>query len=156
MIEQLADLTLFDNHIIFWCVSIVVALFMMLTESFNDLEQDKGSNNAMSFVFSLYIVANYIAGNLFASIPIISMNMLYMVTCYILIGFIYSLVRTYFYGRSISSEHKRGMDIRHNIFCWWVFFPTSMMMWLILNMIGDVFDYIISRFRGLYEWVFNL
>lgn len=98
---------------------------------------------------------------------------------YLLMGFIHSLIRTYFYGRkpipkafehypngrSTDDEieiHKnniikdRKSHLKGNVFRWWFLFPISFINWVFSDLIRDVYNFIYSQLQRLYEGVLNL
>jgi hypothetical protein len=90
-----------------------------------------------------------------------------MVGTYLGIGFIHSLIRTYFYGRkperlrrqdkeSDESYRKRIVEnkqyyLKGNVFRWWFLFPISLMNWILSDLVKEVYDYVYSKLKKLYD-----
>ena len=96
---------------------------------------------------------------------------------YLGVGFIHSIIRTYFYGASNplkynGYEHnpseetvKKSIDdqietkrsyLKGNVFRWWFLFPISFINWAISDLVRDVYNFVYSKLQSLYEGVFNM
>lgn len=94
---------------------------------------------------------------------------------YIGIGFLYSLIRTYFYGKAplkyngyqsnvkedelkenIKSQiENRRTHLKGNVFRWWFLFPISFIDWVLTDLIKDVFNAVYKKLHKLYESILN-
>lgn len=77
---------------------------------------------------------------------------------YLLLGLVYSIIRTFFYGKTIKAEDKpiyKGV-LKEKIFIWWLFFPISLIDWLVFNLLEKLFNLIYKSVESLFWKVFNL
>lgn len=95
---------------------------------------------------------------------------------YLGIGFVHSLLRTYFYGRKklkYNGYHKPETDkekeeniksqikdrksyLKGNVFRWWFMFPISFLNWVLSDLMKDAYDVIYKQLNKLYEAIFNM
>lgn len=98
---------------------------------------------------------------------------------YLGVGFIHSLLRTYFFGRktlvyngylssSVPASEKdieeniegqiknRKSKLKGNVFRWWFLFPISFLTWVFSDLLKDFFETIYSKLRKLYEYILDL
>lgn len=111
----------------------------------------------------IFICINYF-GTLFGGsinwlLPLITW---FNVGAYIFVGFLFSLLRTYFKGLEFKKHSKdsRGntkenFELKDNVFRWWLLFPISALNWLFGNLLIDLWNLIYSKVNKLYEWLFN-
>lgn len=114
----------------------------------------------------LFSVVNYVWGDVnlldYVSWPRIGI--------YLGIGFLYSLVRTYFYGRTYKDKYLKSKThsnqvmlkesrtdyLKDNVFRWWFAFPISVINWLLTDLLKDTWNMIYSKLEVLFEKVFNM
>lgn len=95
---------------------------------------------------------------------------------YLGIGFLYSLVRTYFYGRKAlvyggyktdpSDDEKikyienqiseRKVHLKGNVFRWWFLFPVSFIDWVLSDLVKDIYDWIYKYLHKLYDSILDI
>ncbi len=98
-----------------------------------------------------FLIINHYWGN----IPIRDYISVTSVSIYLGLGLIYSVIRTYYYGR--NSKYQDDIDyLKGNVFRWWLLFPISLINWLVTDLLSDLWNSIYARLRGMFEYFFNL
>ena len=97
------------------------------------------------------------------------------VGAYFGIGFLYSLIRTFFYGRKslkydgviskptdedITNNLKyriedRKSHLKNNVFRWWFLFPISFIDWVLSDLVKDVYNWLYKQLHKLYESILD-
>jgi len=116
-----------------------------------------------------FLIINYFWGN-FAWVSIFTW---YNVGIYLLIGFIFSLVRTYFKGKEFKivskplfdgdtehmvnedGERKESFELKEHVFRWWFLFPFAAINWVFGRLLIDAWDFIYRKTSKIYESIFN-
>lgn len=87
---------------------------------------------------------------------------------YFSLGLVYAFIRVFFHGRSEMKkvnehrlegrtyEYNIDRKIKENIFRWWFMFPISLIVWIISDMIKEIYDYVYQRMSKAFDYVFNL
>ena len=148
MVETLSDLvvfTVFGSAI--WFLILVAALIVSL---FISEYQEEGFGGFAAVV--VFVIINKIWG----TAPLIELVTWTNVIAYLLIGFIFSLVRTYFKGKELSDEKKKYFQLKEHVFRWWLMFPISMLHWLFGTLLKDLFTRVYDKVESLYNKIFNL
>jgi len=163
MIETLSDLvvfTVFGSAI--WFLILVVALIVSL---FISEHQEEGFGGFGAVV--VFVIINNIWGN----VPLVELVTWVNVITYLVIGFLFSLVRTYFKGKELTKEYdkltnknshdtlekyKKSFRLSEHVFRWWLMFPISMLHWLFGTLLKDLFTRVYDKVESLYNKIFNL
>lgn len=143
--ENIIPFTLFGSGIAFGLL--VGLLFIVLIVS------DLNETGEIAFVaFVVAVGLNYFWGTFpFFSVAISVRNIL----IYIFIGFIFSLVRTYFKGKKLSPDAKKYFNLKHHVFRWWFLFPISAITWIFGDLLKDLYDLLYYKISRVYESIFN-
>lgn len=142
--ENLLNFTLFGSGIALGIM--LVILFIALIVS--DL------NESGYWAFALVLIAiglNYFWG----TFPILSFISIKMVLMYLFIGFLFSLIRTYFVGKKLSEDEKKYFKLKEHVFRWWLMFPISALTWIFGDLLKDVYNFVYSKLDRLYQSIFN-
>lgn len=77
---------------------------------------------------------------------------------YILIGFIYSLLRSFLYGVKNKSTPKEYAiyDLKENVFRWWFMWPISLGYWIFSDCIRDIYNWLYTKLNFIFESVYKL
>lgn len=142
--NNIIHFTLFGSDIAF--VIMVVALFLSLF--YSDYEE----SGVPAFTAVLIAVGlNYFWG----TFPILSIISLRGVFIYLSVGFIFSIVRTYFKGKKLSTEEKDRFELKDHVFRWWLMFPICASTWIFGDLLKELFDLVYLKIGILYKKVFN-
>lgn len=76
---------------------------------------------------------------------------------YLLLGFIYAVIRTFFYGRDQINISSYTVDsLKENVFRWWLLFPISLIAWTLEDLIGNIWNAIYDICSNGFEYVLKL
>ena len=97
------------------------------------------------------------------------------ISTYLLIGLVYSFIRTYISGRKLgeklktlpeaSEKNYRNKDtekadyidnLKGNVFRWWFMWPLSLLNWLFTDLIKDTWNLVYSKMNRLYNNILEL
>jgi len=159
----MGGLVLFDSSIGFGIVLAMLFMAFILADIFEN------GYSAIVCVL-IFIGLNYFWGN-FVWLSIFTW---FNVGSYLFIGFLFSLLRTYFKGKEFNKHTglfdkdgeknklydkngncKDGFELKDNIFRWWFLFPISALNWVFGNLLVNLWDLIYSKVNKLYELLFN-
>ncbi len=144
--ENLITFTLFGNTVVFLIVSLVLLILLFTSDAIK--------NGTLAFVATLiFIVCYYFWGDGTLLKFVFTWR---NVGIYIFLGFVFSLVRTYFKGREFSKRDKKHFDLKNHIFRWWFLFPFAMTNWIFSNLLTDFWNFIYSHISKIYVSIFNL
>lgn len=135
---------------LFW--GLVLALIISLF-SFDNNENGIGA----FFSFAIFSVVTYF----WSSFNILEYVNWVSVGTYLGIGFIYSLIRTYFLGRKTklkaSGDRKYLKEkLKGNVFRWWLLWPVSLLNWILSDLVRDLYNLVYKKLQKLYEGIFEL
>lgn len=74
---------------------------------------------------------------------------------YVFIGFLFSLLRTYFKGKELSAENKKYFHLKDHVFRWWFLWPICAINWIFGRLLGDLFDFLYTKLNKVYTSIFN-
>lgn len=142
--ETLLQLALFGSFT--WFVIFTAALFVILLVS--DLEE----NGYVATLFiTLFLICNYFWGNL----PLLKLITRETVIAYVLIGFIFSIIRTYFKGKELSVREKKDFQLKEHVFRWWFLFPIAAINWIFGRLLKDLWNSVYNKVGSMYLYIFN-
>lgn len=141
---MLLSFTLFGSSLILGIVLAVLFIAFILS----DLNE---SGTSATVCAALFIGVNHFWGN----IPIFTLATLNYIGMYILIGFIFALVRTYFKGRELSDEKKQFYDLRDSVLRWWFLFPFSMLNWIFGKLLVNLWNLLYDLTEKIFIKLFN-
>ena len=154
MIHQFLQLAFFGSFLWFCLFSIVLLVCFILSET----EEHGG----IAFVAVLgYLILNHFVGNIPTDVIFTWWN----IGTYLVVGIIYALIRTYFFGREESKTHsKLGhvseseilSELKENVFRWWFLWPISLIVWLCSDVLGQIWEKLYKIFGSLFLNIFNL
>jgi hypothetical protein len=164
---SLLTVTLFGSVI--WTVVSVVLFLTILFAS--DIEE----NGIYAFVsLIVFGVIYYFWGTFEPLLIFLSWKML---SLYFVVGLIYSIVRTFFEGRTLGEDIKDLPDekpnvysynnkesqkniffdeLKGNVFRWWFMWPISLINWAVTDLIADIWDYLYSKMKKFYNLILEL
>lgn len=76
------------------------------------------------------------------------------VSQYLVIGFIYSLIRTFFKGKELEEYQKKSFDLKGNAFLWWMLWVFDLIRWVLGKLIWNIYDWFYKWFHKMYEAIF--
>lgn len=98
-----------------------------------------------------------------------------LITYYLVIGLVHSVIRTYFYGRKRGVKRKEVVSryietdyhisdfdnqtiniLKGNVFRWWFLFPISFLTWVFSDLLKDLWNQIYGLTKKSYIYVLNL
>jgi hypothetical protein len=143
--ENLIPFTLFGSGIAFGIM--LVSLFIVLISS------DINESGALGFIAILIAAGlNYFWG----TFPILSIISFRNLSIYFFLGFIFSLIRTYFKGKELkNSTNKQYFNLKEHVFRWWFLFPFSLINWVFGHLLKDLYNWIYSKTSSIYLSLFN-
>lgn len=145
--DGLIPFTLFGSGIVFGLLMFLA--FVLLIAS--DLNESK----AGAFVVILgFLGLNYFWG----TFPLFEYVTLTNVAIYLFLGFLFSLIRTYFKGRELKKlkRDKEYFDLQGSVFRWWFLFPISLITWVFGTLLKDAYNFLYTHIGKIYESIFNL
>lgn len=114
---------------------------------------ERAENGFYAFFFAIiFCVLNYYWGNF----PVLKYLTIKNVSLYLIVGFLYSILRTYFKGIELKGDpDKKHFRLKEHVFRWWFLFPVSFLNWLLSDLLGNVYDFVYAKLEGMYQAVFN-
>lgn len=142
--ENLIPFTLFGSGIAFGIM--LVALFIIFI--FSDIEE----SGVFAFVsFLIAIGLNYFWG----TFPILNVISFRNISIYLFLGFIFSLIRTYFKGKKLTVDQKKYFELKEHVFRWWLMFPICLITWVFGYLLKDLYNFVYSKLSKVYQSIFN-
>ena len=168
MIEGILAATLFGSFIWFGVFTSLLLILFFVSE-FNE------EGFIAFFALIVYAIFMYFAGMVDSTvyIPILSWTSILL---YLGIGFLFSLIRTYFYGlkrkrdllkKSVPTKDDKEYaiqdmisDLKGNVFRWWFMWPISAISWVIKDLLKDFCEFIYKHtsviFKNIATYAFNI
>lgn len=147
--EELLKLAIFGS--LTWAIICLAVMFILFLISEH---VEHGGIAVLSIV--AFLIVNHYWGN----IPIKPLLTWVNILLYFGIGFIFSIIRSYFYGRLLAKkgykEVELNEEIKNNVFRWWFMWPISLIYWTIFHLIFDVFDFVFDKFESTFRYFINL
>ena len=132
--ENLIPFTLFGSGVAFGIMAALLFIIFIWSDSVEAGE--------IGFIGLLIAIGlNYFWGT-FNPLLIISIR---SVSIYLFLGFLFSLVRTYFKGKKLSKKDKEFFNLKEHIFRWWLMFPICLITWICRDLFSDFYDFIYSN-----------
>ena len=91
------------------------------------------------------------------------------VALYFAIGLVHAFIRIFFWGRNemmkVNEYRKKDTSLEYEIdkrelkghvFRWWFLWPASLIMWIIRDIVKDVYNFVYDKFSRMFEYVMNL
>lgn len=143
--ETFLTFTLFGSGIAFG----VLLVLLLITLIVSDIREE-GEIAGTAIV--IFLILNYFWG----TFPILSLITIKNVIAYILIGFLFSIVRTFFKGKELTEDEKKYFKLKDHVFRWWFLFPFSLINWVFGKLIKDFYNLIYDKFEKFYNEIFNI
>lgn len=137
--------TLFGSYI-----GMAIALLILFISFITSDVEENGYGAAV--MAAIFLGLNYFWGNL----PILEIFTFKNIGIYLLLGFIFSLIRTYFKGREISADQKKYFNLKDHVFRWIFLFPFSLITWLFSSLLKDLFDKLWDSVEIVYKKLFGI
>lgn len=105
--------------------------------------------------FAIFIGLIYFWGE----IVLLSIFTIKNILMYVFVGFLFSLVRTYFKGKELKKkgkEYKEDFRLKDNVFRWWFLFPISAINWIFGHLLRDLYNVIYAKVEKIYVSIFNM
>lgn len=142
--EDLMPFTLFGSGIAFGIM--LVFLFIIFISS--DINES-GEYAFVSLLIALCL--NYFWGNF----PILNLISFRSIGIYLFVGFIFSIVKTFFKGKKLSVDDKKYFDLKEHVFRWWLMFPICLITWVFGDLLKDLYNFVYSKLNKFYLFIFN-
>lgn len=142
--ENLIPFTLFGSGVAFGIM--LVALFIILI--FSDIEES-GPSGLVAFLIAIGL--NYFWG----TFPILNFISFRNISIYLFLGFIFSLIRTYFKGKKLNDKQKQSFELKEHVFRWWLMFPICLITWVFGDLLKELYNFVYSKLSKVYESIFN-
>jgi hypothetical protein len=142
--ENLIPFTLFGSSLAFGIV--LVSLFIVLIIS--DIEE------AGAFAFVAVLIA-ILFNHFWGTFPLLSMVSFRNVSIYLFLGFVFSLIRTYFKGKKLTADQKKYFSLKDHVFRWWLMFPICLINWVFGDLLKDLYNFVYSKLGKVYQAIFN-
>jgi len=145
ILQFFGEFALFGAAIWFW---IAVVAFVISLFTFD--RQENGVGALFSFIIFSVVVYFWSNFDILGYINWLNIGL------YFGVGFIYSLIRTYFLGRKIRSKSTGDIKyikekLKGNVFRWWFLWPVSLLNWILSDLVEEVYNFIYSKLKNLYE-----
>ena len=147
--------TLFGSEGLFLIGLLVCFLYIFLLEVMEETEP-------LVFIAIVALVVNQFWG----TFPVWEYLLKWkMIVVYLLVGVLFSVIRTYFKGKSLTEKQLKNYDLRKDIIRWWLIWPISLVVWIIkgsfLKFLENIADwaeetfYKIMNFRKYFTAAFG-
>ena len=141
------EFLLFGSMVWFWIVAFIVFVATCISE-----KSENGWGAFWSIIIFLILV--YFWGE----IEIFTLTNLKFVLAYLGIGFVYALIRAYFYGVKSKRDDKVNWNrekLKDKVFLWWFLMPFSLFNWILSDLISDFYNLLYAGFGKLFSHVFS-
>jgi hypothetical protein len=142
--ENLIPFTLFGSGIAFGIFLVTFFISLILS----DVKED-GISALVVVIISVFL--NYFWG----TFPILSIISFRNIAIYLFLGFLFSLIKTYFKGKKLDAEKKKSFDLKEHVFRWWLLFPICLITWVFGDLLKDLYNFVYSKLSKVYQSVFN-
>ena len=144
--QELLSLSIFGGFIGFIAATIVLFAIFFYAEY-----QKQGFIALVGAI--AYVAVNHYWGN----VPLKDLITFPNILIYFGTGLVYSVIKTYFYGRAVATENKfleqAINELKGHVFRWWFIWPVSLISWLVTDFIVEGFallwDNIGTSFRKI-------
>lgn len=153
VIESTAGILLFGSFIYFIGMLLALVFFLFYSEG--------KENGFIAFVaVGAFLVMSHFWGNynLFELITVKG------IVGYLVTGFLFSLLRTYFFGRKKLGDYMvddeankarairdRKSELKGNVFRWWFIWPISLVSWVTTDMFKVAWDWTYDKTSKIYN-----
>ena len=160
---MVSSLLLFGSFGVFIASCVILFIVFILAEAFE-------SGYPATIAVIVFVIANYVWGN-FAWLVIFTPT---NIVGYILVGFLFSIIRTYFKGREFNIQKaavperdkegyrnrqgqlKEHFELKEHVFRWIFLWPASLLVWVFGSILVDLWDFLYAKISKMYEYIFNL
>lgn len=169
MIETINELVVFTVFgSVAWFLILVAALIVALFAS--EYREEGGIGFVAVCVF-------VIVSSVWGTVPLMDLITIPSVVGYLVVGFSYSLARTYAKGKELGRKatkdygnystkesesledfikrQKSSFELKSHVFRWWLMFPISMIHWVFGTLLKDAFSGVYARVEFLYKRLLN-
>lgn len=175
MWEAFLSIALFGSFVWWSIITAVILLILFVSE----VKSQEGSGWISLVALIAYFIIFYFWGNKDIGI-LLDWKFLLL---YLGIGFVYTLIRTYFFGRSSKNKVQENINtsysgsyntkesavnykkrereefiekLKVNVFRWWFIWPISLIVWTLSDLVRDVWNWIYANIRKIFEGIFML
>lgn len=161
---ELLTFTLFGSVIAFWSVVLLFVVIAFISENYKQ-------GIPMFFITIGLVIAHQYKSNF----NVLQYFDLANILIYLGIGFVFSLIRTYFYAnrkkrKALKNYHNDEnlnkklealkedvkSDLKGNVFRWWFMWPASAIYWLVSDLIRDLWNSFYDKISKLFTGLVNL
>lgn len=140
IINFVTSFTLFG---MWWAFSLATVVWI-----FTLFAAEGEENGSIAFVTSgIFFGLIYYDGK----IDILSIFSWMNILSYIGIGFVYSLIKTFFYAKNGGNKSQ----LKEHVFRWWFLWPISFLYWCFSDLIRNLYDLIYNKISILYDEIFE-
>lgn len=147
MFDFFLSLAIFGSFVWFCIILLIVLSFLFISESRED--------GTIAFTaFIVFAVINHFWGN----IPLFSYFTWENILIYLGIGFIYAIIKSFFYGRNSKDDtyNTKINKLKGNVFRWWTLWPISLTYWVFSDLFKDLYEWLYKHIGKLFEYFFKL
>jgi hypothetical protein len=148
MLTQLLTLTIFGSFIWFAILTFILIIAFFVSEK-----------EELGYIATIAVIVYLLLNRFFGNVPILQFITWTNVLSYLGLGFVYTVIRTYFYGRYAKengySLNTLKSDLSGNVFRWWFLFPISFIYWMVSDFIAQAWDVIYDLLSNGFEKIFT-
>jgi len=153
---------MFGSALGFLLVSVTLIILLFIFDN-----NEVGWAGFISFI--VFGIVNHFWGNF----PLLELFTWKNIFAYVLIGFLFALIRTYFKGQELKRksmpknvllsesasrtyDYRKNFELKDNVFRWWFMWPISFLSWVFTDIVRDIYNFIYSKVEILFTKVFNV
>jgi hypothetical protein len=91
-----------------------------------------------------------------SNIPLSEIFTLTNCLIYFVIGFLYSLLKTYITGKKLGEYDKKHFKLSEHVFRWWGYWPFSLVNLILGDLLVRVWNFSYKRLENIYVKLFNM
>lgn len=148
MIATFTSLAIFGSFVWFAIIASIVLIMLFVSE-----HEENGF--IATLVVTVFCIMNYFWGN----VPVFDYLTWRNVGIYLFVGFLFSLVRTFFKGSGMTIKERENFlayKLKGHVFRWWFLFPVSAIYWMMSDVIKEVWNFIYRKLSVFYGAIFKL
>lgn len=167
----LLSMTLFGSGLLFWLSVIAFVVICFISDV---IEEGGWAFAALVILGILY----YFKADL---TPLLEIFTPFAIFAYLVLGLLFSALRTFFAGRKLGKKIKdlpktrddiKGQshifdnqkskredfinELKGNVFRWWFMWPVSLLTWIATDFVKEFWDFIYSKVKRFYTYLVDL
>lgn len=168
MLKFLPEILLWGSLTYFWLLTTLLIIVFFISDS-----NENGYGAFISFLIYTFLVVMY------STLDLSFLSNWVLILGYFILGFIYSLVRAYIFGRASKERFNKDIiiynwkpeviddkrvehveriifDLKEHVFRWWFLWPISLLRWVFTDLLLDVFDIAYAKFSNLFKKIVTI